>query len=661
MKEIKNRLYPSLLAITLFLLLSPVFSQERCEYIPPLETRHWLFGRNIGLVFNDAYQPVSFTGSDLSTPTGSAVMSDSDGNLLFYTNGEHIWDRRHQRMPNGRDLSNYLYIPTQAAIIVPRPGTETQYYVFITDEPDRADNRGFRFSIVDMALNNGFGDVIEGFRNIPLLDQTAEKLTAVQHSNGVDYWVITHGWNNNRFHAFRITNEAPVLGVSVTSDIGAVHTSGGNPNVWNAKGYMKVSPRGDKLASVIHIDGIVEIFDFDNQTGVVSNRVALPQSYYRAYGLEFSSDSRFLYFSTLMTTIDPDPSQLYQVNLQTNAVTPIAVPSTPGSSTFAALQLGMDSKIYVIRFNRGGQIFNTSLGRIENPKRPGLACNFVETVPGFGNAFYQNGLPNFVQSYFDIPHFTYYPHCDGDQITFMLWNTSNTSSTQWVFGDGNNQVIPGVSGTHTYTDPGDYNVAVTEVFSGSFGPFTETINVRNLPALMPGQLEDILYLFPGAAYPMDGGGPFYEYRWYYSANDTVNWNLVSGGIGENFREYTINEEGFYRLEVEDLECCFNYRIIEVVSLDVQIPNAFRPGANPPNDVFRVIGGSVQNYSMYIYNRWGQLVFSEEVSLGIGQGWDGRHKGQVSPMGIYSYILMFDVEHDDSLKTITRRGTVLLLR
>jgi gliding motility-associated-like protein len=663
MKETRIKLLRKQLLPVFLLLTGMAFSQDQnCEYIPPLETVHWMFGRNIGLVFNDSYSPEVYSGSAMSTPTGSAVMSDSNGNLLFYTNGEHVWDRRHQRMPNGQNLSDYLYNPTQAALIVPRPGASTQYYLFLTDEPDRpGGTRGFRYCLVDMSLNNGYGDVVDATKNVVLLPQSAEKLTAVQHANGQDYWVITHGWDNNRFHVYHITNQLPVQGDDRTFNLGAVHTSGGDPNVWNAKGYMKVSPRGDKIASVIHEAGLVEVFDFNNQTGEVSNARFLPSTYYRAYGLEFSPDSRFLYFSTLMTTVDAEDSHIYQVDLQSLNVEIIATPSTPSSSTFAGMQLGIDSKIYVIRFNRGGQNFNTSLGVIENPKRPGVACNFVETIPGFSNQFLQNGLPNFIQSYFDIPHIVHYPHCDGDLVELRLWNGSNTAATTWDFGDGPTP-SSGSSVTHTFPGSGDYDVSVTEVFGGqNFGPFSETINIRALPTLMPDHPDNVLFLFPGAAYPMDGGGPFYEYRWYYSASDTVNWTFLEGGIGEQYREHTILNEGYYKLEVEDLDCCFNYRIIQVISLDVEIPTAFIPNGSPPNNIFKVFGGSVQNFNMYVYNRWGQMVFSEELSLGIGNGWDGRFNGKDSPMGIYAYVLLFDVEHEGDLKTITRRGTVMLLR
>jgi hypothetical protein len=79
-----------------------------------------------------------------------------------------------------------------------------------------------------------------------------------------------------------------------------------------------------------------------------------------------------------------------------------------------------------------------------------------------------------------------------------------------------------------------------------------------------------------------------------------------------------------------------------------------------NQRFRPYGGPVFNYSIKIFNRWGQQVFEEEIAVAReqgwkGQGWDGRFNGSMSPMGVYVYIVIFDVEHDDRLIQTTKRG------
>jgi len=174
-------------------------------------------------------------------------------------------------------------------------------------------------------------------------------------------------------------------------------------------------------------------------------------------------------------------------------------------------------------------------------------------------------------------------------------------------------------------------------------------------------------IFPNTIYPLNGGEGFYEYYWYFSTNPDGPWGQpIFGGIGDAYRFLPISEEGFYRLHVIDMECCENERIFEVRTLDLKVPTAFRPfSTNVENRTFRPYGGPVLNYSLNIFNRWGQLVYIEEIPVareqGLkGNGWDGVFQGRMSAAGIYAYILIFDVEHEDRLVRITKRGSFMLL-
>lgn len=172
------------LSLILFSLLS--YSQKQGNI--------WYFGNHAGLNFNYSPPVVLTDGATYNAPVelnseGTAVICDSSGSLLFYTNGEKVWDKNHQVMPNGDGLLSNLS-STQAALILPQPGNNQYYYVFTTDDFDvNSLKYGFRYSVVDMCLNNETGDVTME-KNILLLDTVAEKLTAVKHENGIDYWVI---------------------------------------------------------------------------------------------------------------------------------------------------------------------------------------------------------------------------------------------------------------------------------------------------------------------------------------------------------------------------------------------------------------------------------------------------------------------------------------
>src|SRR5256885_1299253 len=126
----------------------PAFAQHEAD--------NWYFGTSAGLSFSSGV-PVAITGGQINTNEGCAALSDSDGNLLFYSDGFSIWDRTHTIMPNGSML-NGSSTCTQSALFVPYPGSDSLYYLFTPPDFFAA---SFCYSIVDMSLNSGYGDIVD--------------------------------------------------------------------------------------------------------------------------------------------------------------------------------------------------------------------------------------------------------------------------------------------------------------------------------------------------------------------------------------------------------------------------------------------------------------------------------------------------------------------
>src|SRR6186713_1424963 len=165
----KNKLMKKQLLYLTFLISITAAAQK--------ENNMWYFGKNAGLDFNSG-APVPLTNSAMNTWEGSASVADPvTGNLLFYTNGEFVWNSNHNLMPNGNGLWGQ-YSSCQSSLIVPVPGNSTNYYVFTTDAATGGfPNAGMMaYSIVDMSLAGGLGDVT--VKNVALFDTTTEKLTA---------------------------------------------------------------------------------------------------------------------------------------------------------------------------------------------------------------------------------------------------------------------------------------------------------------------------------------------------------------------------------------------------------------------------------------------------------------------------------------------------
>jgi hypothetical protein len=348
------------------------------------QTEKWYFGVLAGVDFSPA-TPVALTNGVMNTSEGCSAISDTAGNLLFYSDGQTVWNRNHTPMPNGTGLLAGVTC-TQAALIVPKPGTATIYYEFTLD--DTGGLNGLRYSVIDMTLDNGFGDVTAE-KNIFIRNNLTEKLTGVAQANGTDYWIAVHENGNDTFYVYSLT-AAGLDTNAVISQAGIIHS---NAQIQNTYGQMKFSPCGDMLALAAGYLNTVEIFHFDNLTGVVTPFVTTPMTDH-VYGIEFSSQSTMLYVSTY------DPGQtLIQYDLTSGVPATIIASQTHLSVTPAiyGLQLASNEKIYVCKS------FNQWLGVINSPNVAGQACNYsdfgIDLDPLLNNVTSGLSLPGFVQSW----------------------------------------------------------------------------------------------------------------------------------------------------------------------------------------------------------------------------------------------------------------------
>jgi hypothetical protein len=369
-----------LLFVVAFNLCSGVIAQGEAD--------KWYFGVLGGLDFTGG-TPVAISGS-LNSSEGTAAISSAGGNLLFYTDGVSVWDSTDAVMPNGSGLTGDIS-STQSAIIVPSLTFSNQYYIFTT----AADGgpAGCRYSIVNMGLNGGLGDVTAS-KNIPVTDSVTEKLCAVRDASNTGYWIMIHKWGSNKFYAYHLT--ASGLSAPVISAVGSVHTA--SPTAFqNTYGQMKFNMCGDKLALAMGYLNTVELFDFDNSTGAVSNPITLPMGYH-VYGVEFSKNSGLLY----VTSYDPSSTlNQFNISLITQPLIAASKVSLSNMSDLYGLQIGPDSKIYVAE-----SFSSPFVGVINSPDTYGTGANFVDNaivIDPMGNGVMcALSFPSFLQDYLKV-------------------------------------------------------------------------------------------------------------------------------------------------------------------------------------------------------------------------------------------------------------------
>jgi gliding motility-associated-like protein len=460
-------------------LLTLLFTLSICFGFSQNRSRNWYFGSNAGIQFNNAATPTVLTNGALDTLEGCASISNNSGDLLFYTDGRTIWNRLHQIMPNGSGLLGDSS-STNSGLIIPQPGNNNLYYVFSLDENGKAN--GLRYSVVDMSLDNNLGDV-NAEKNILLYTPSTEKLTAITHSNGTDVWLISHRHQTNEFISHLITSSGINL-TPIVSSIGSVPI-----NSADTVGAIKASPDGTKIAMVSFGLEIIEIFDLNNTTGIVSNIVTISKNdlgfsglINSFYGLEFSPSGSVLYVSAAETGIFQFDLTNYNYNSILNSAILLPIGSlNPISNKFGALQLGFDGKIYAANKNR---LF---LGVINSPETLGTGCNYNPDGIYLDGKICNFGLPPFIQSYFGA-NIIADNLCFGDTTTFSLYSTLNYDTVLWEFGDGTTSTLN--NPTHTYFSTGNYIVKVT--ITVGLNTTQTTLNINIDPALIANQPDNLV-------------------------------------------------------------------------------------------------------------------------------------------------------------------------
>ena len=386
---------------------------------------------------------------------GAGSISDANGNLLMYTDGFSIWNRNHQLMPNGADLVSNLTTRT-VALIVPKPGSNSLFYVFLSDQVS-----AFFYAIVDLSLNGGLGDVTS--KGTKLLQKPTDYVSAAFHENGSDVWVAAHETGSNTYFTLLVSNQ----GIS-----NMLEQAFGSSFYAN---QIKFSPAGNKLASITD-DGI-SVADFNGSTGAISNSMNftfndLDSSPFMA-GLDFSSDGTKLYASEVRY------SAIFQFDLSSNDYNQIkksrhALKTPVYNNNLWNFQLAPDGKIYITKGGGGGG--DQHVGVIDNPNALGNNVIFKE------NSLYLDGhssfvayTPNFIQSYFYKTSFSFDGHCQQSPVSFKVTNLFHVDSVRWNFGEGS--TTNALNPSFTYKNSGDYTVELLAYYQGITSTISQTVHV----------------------------------------------------------------------------------------------------------------------------------------------------------------------------------------
>jgi gliding motility-associated-like protein len=540
------------------------------------EANNWYFGGSFappplhtgpGLSFN-SNPPQALINGQANGGHGHAAMSDAAGNLLFYAAGEirgnfpALFDRRHIGMPNSNVVNHSNTSNGMAnSLFVPWPGQSQKYYFFSLYLGSTRQYNSY--SVVDMALNGGFGDISSSAKYQYVHDSIAFQILGVKHRNNRDYWVIYQNFNTNIFSAYLVSPG----GLNLTP---VVSTPAYNPGIYGNLYYSEVSPDGKTIAmprtdNLVNYKSRIDLFNFDANTGGITYKGMLPDS--TAYSVEFSPDGTKMY----VTRHVPDPItsiptyELVQYDLEAgngnlgaiynSAVSlfhsrPITNVASPGNS----MQVGPDGKIYLIApIDSIRPLYYLSV--INRPNLIGKACRFIPNmidVDPNNTRFLTVGesLPTFIQSYFYRPKITMQQTCFGDTAFFTLGNRAYADSVRWNFGDPASGALnksTSFSPKHFYASPGSYNVQAIVHFNFTSDTLHQTIFVP-VTITQPILGNDTI-LCNGDTLILNAYQPGASYEWQDSlTTDSVfvvtrpgtYWVQVTNGCGTLSDSITVN-------------------------------------------------------------------------------------------------------------------------
>jgi large repetitive protein len=472
----------------LVLCVGSVYSQN-------LSQHNWYFGNTTdGIRFNrgtNAAQAVTNQAIPFGVG-GSAVATDpATGNLLFYTDGNRIYDACHLPMPNGAGLLGNSSA-NQPAVICPIPGQTNKYFVFVNDA-NFLTGGTIRRSVIDLSqLGNatsqpglGIVEAAPTAKNtaVPGLTNRSEGMMIVPHANGTDYWLITHQNNSSNYTATRIS----ATSYTANTFASVASNSIGNPSaIFVTVSNFSYNHKLRKVAVAAQSardDAL--ILDFNPAAGgltldrYIFNSGIISATTQSLYDIQWDvKGGQYLYISRIGETgIPADVLQYDYTNSSPSGVPTIlnSIYNTPTIFRSYGLQLAPDSAIYhIYQQVNSGPFLVEKLTKIDT-----IALQVIKSQPfgvtNFGGSQFPSFLPTATVTI--NASFTTAGTCQETPISFFPDITPNADSLVWDFGDASTPVRAW-SPVHKFTAAQTFTVSLTAFYQGQRNTITQPVTIN---------------------------------------------------------------------------------------------------------------------------------------------------------------------------------------
>jgi PKD repeat protein len=612
-------------------------------------------------------------GNKMTTRDAAAMIYNTAGALILYSNGKQIYDADDVVVTGGSSLSGSDDSP-QSTVIVPKKTCNEcpnhTYYVVTLNKTTGV----LSYNLVDI---RGAKQVVE--QSITLATNMAGRISSTSTSDG--YKIVSHQANNNVFKFFEIDSK----GILETTQATGTSFSSAESN----NGTTRISDLGTKMALALIEGGknYIDLYDL-TPTGGVSNYVRIdlgPVSLGEIYGLEFSPQDPPVAGSPAGTPADPPKylyasvgNQIIQIDVLTKAKKTVYTDGSKiGALKLSPKQAGFPKSIVFIHAGSSG------VGTIDFPE--------TATPKPIGRSAQSKAPHNLALPEVTKPEpetagagitLTYKGRCLGSATSFVvkpMCADKGTAIYTWNFGDGKTfKSIKIPAAIHTYQTAGTYTLKLRINIVGcgereyEANLVIEPSPIINTPGLVP--VCDLLTngVVSVPIDPKPTGGVAFTYKWVRGLGTNLGTNPTI--IADRRDQYTV--------QIKNEKRCISSKEFEVKRICdpmLFVPDVFTPDKNNidlNNDVLTFFPFFMTNVKVRIYNRWGEEVFAKDQPSSIPEiisydqsninilrelFWDGKHNGVPCPPGVYAYEIEFVEEFTTRKLTKTQKGSVLLIR
>ena len=235
--------------------------------------------------------------------------------------------------------------------------------------------------------------------------------------------------------------------------------------------------------------------------------------------------------------------------------------------------------------------------------------------------------------------------CGPSEVFFSALNADSSMSFVWDFGDGTSSTQAFLT-SNQYAVGDCYDLSLT--LTSAEGCAAE-VAVEDGFCAHP-QPQASFYPSPGTTTLLEPDVTFVNQS---TSATQYAWDFGDGTISyDEFPIHTYAQSGEYMVSLEASyeDACFDEALARVRVkhlLQVYVPNAFTADQDGLADSWCPLvsdASLLRSYHLWVYNRWGDVVFESEVP---GERWVGGFAGgdHFVPNGVYNWVLALDVFPD----------------